>query len=519
MAATAVELPMAESWNEEDTVTSVVIQEPVQGGTPVPNACVVHVSESHAQTRTRVLDDDEVTIGRGTECSLVIPVSHVSRVHATIRREDKGWAIYDNQSVNGILVNGIRRRFALLSFGDRVDFGRGEILLYRPYDSGYQRALEAQKLEALGRLASGIAHDFNNVLMAIVGATSGIRHDMTVAKDALSDAESTERTLDDIILATERGADLARQLLNFAKRGSISSETIDVDDLVEEVTRLVSRIFDQRILVKRECKTRAAVVASRSQLSQVLMNLCINARDAMPHGGELTVTAEDCEPPKGAAGGDYVLLRIADTGVGMTPEIRDRIFEPFFSTKGEGTGTGLGMATSYGVVRQIGGTIEIQSEPGEGTTVDVVIPVQSSRSSKQDTKSLNRMKDGDEVLGKGRRILLAEDQDLVRKHTSRLLVRMGFYVIECVDGVEAVAAVEEAQEPIALAMIDLQMPRRSGDEACRMIRELDPDLPIVMVSGNTADPRIEALINSEDVDVLTKPYGVEALRMALAQAR
>jgi signal transduction histidine kinase len=510
---------MAESWNDEDTVTSVVIAEPGQAVAPVASACVVHVSESHAQTRTRVLDDDEVTIGRGTECSLVIPVSHVSRVHATIRREDKGWAIYDNQSVNGILVNGIRRRFALLSFGDRIDFGRGEILLYRPYDSEYQKALEAQKLEALGRLASGIAHDFNNVLMAIVGATSGIRHDLEPVKDSLADHVMTERTLDDIILATERGADLARQLLNFAKRGSISSETIDVDDLVEEVTRLVSRIFDQKIVVKTVCETKATVVACRSQLSQVLMNLCINARDAMPHGGELSVTAENCEAPKGATAGDYVQLRISDTGVGMTPEIRDRIFEPFFSTKGEGHGTGLGMATSYGVVQQYGGTIEIESEPGEGTTVDVVLPVQTNGSSKRDTKSLNRMKDGDEVLGNGRRILLAEDQDLVRKHTSRLLERMGFYVIECVDGVEAVAAVEASQEPIALAMLDLQMPRRSGDEACRMIRALDPDLPIVMVSGNTEDPRIEDLINSDDVDVLTKPYGVGALRIALSQAR
>jgi signal transduction histidine kinase/CheY-like chemotaxis protein len=510
---------MAESWNDEDTVTSVVIQEPAQAATGVPAACVVHVSEGHAQTRTRVLDDDEVTIGRGTECSLVIPVSHVSRVHATIRREDKGWAIYDNESVNGILVNGIRRRFALLHFGDRVDLGRGEILLYRPYDSEYQRALEAQKLEALGRLASGIAHDFNNVLMAIVGATSGIREDFKAVEGSLPDAKTTGQTLDDIMLATETGGDLARQLLNFAKRGSISSERIDVDDLVGEVTRLVSRIFDQSIVVKTECNTKASVIACRSQLSQVLMNLCINARDAMPHGGTLSVKAEDCEAPKGAAAGKYVQLRISDTGVGMTPEVRDRVFEPFFSTKGEGAGTGLGMATSYGVVKQYGGTIEIQSEPGEGTEVDVVLPVQSVGKSKHDTKSLNRMTDGDEVLGNGRRILLAEDQDLVRKHTSRLLERMGFYVIECVDGVEAVTAVEASQEPIALAMIDLQMPRRSGDEACRMIRALDPDLPIVMVSGNTEDPRIEALINSEDVDVLTKPYGVAALRMALGQAR
>ena len=172
--------------------------------------------------------------------------------------------------------------------GDRVDLGRGELLLYRPYDSDYQRALEAQKLEAIGCLASGIAHDFNNVLMAIVGATEGLYEDIVNAGDAF-DSDTPLRTITDIMAATDRGADLARQLLSFAKRGGSSSDLVDIGFLVEEVARLVGRTFDQQIDVTTSTNTNATVVGGLSQLSQVVMNLCINARDAMPHGGKLTI--------------------------------------------------------------------------------------------------------------------------------------------------------------------------------------------------------------------------------------
>lgn len=511
---------MAQDWNDADTMNSVVLQEHALKPGEESAACIVHVSEFHGQTRTRLLDQDVLTIGRGGECSLVIAVSHVSRVHATIRREDEGWVIYDNQSVNGILVNGARRKCAQLSFGDRVDLGRGEFLLYRPYDSEYQRALEAQKLEAIGRLASGIAHDFNNVLMSIVGAATGLRDDFlaTVAKE--HDTASAAQTIEDIMSATERGADLARQLLSFAKRDLSSSEAVEISGLVQEVARLVERTFDQSIVVKTNLNTNAMVIAGRGHLSQVLMNLCINARDAMPHGGELTVSVDQRSPPEGVASGQFVSVTVSDTGVGMSPEVRDRIFEPFFSTKAEGSGVGLGMATSYGIIKNCGGTIEVQSEPGRGTTILVVLPAQVGLNDATTRKTTVRCRaDSAGVAGQGRHILLAEDQDLVRKHTSRLLQRLGFEVIECADGVEAVEAVQKAEVPIALAMLDLQMPRRSGDEACRMIHSLDPGLPVVMVSGNTQDPRIEALVDRGEVDVLSKPYGLNALSLALSQAR
>jgi len=496
-------------------MTSVMVRE---GGTTEhqePRACIVHVSERVSNTSTRILDQEEITVGRGSDCSLHIPCSHISRVHARILQEDEGWVVHDNKSVNGILINGVKRDSALLRFGDRIDLGRGEVILFRPYDSDYQRALEAQKLESLGRLASGIAHDFNNVLMAIVGATSCL-------VDDFEDGDSTnlEETTADIMTASERGADLARQLLSFARQGKQANDLVKASDVAEEVTRLIQRTFDQRIRVRSDHTSTSLVVAERGQLVQVLMNLCINARDAMPHGGTLTVEVCDELPPDSDRIGRFVCLRVKDTGVGMSHEVRQRVFEPFYSTKGEGHGTGLGMSTTYGIVKNYGGTIDIQSKLGEGTTVSVYLPCQGAISPSANTSAAPDSKTrAIAPRGNGRHILLAEDQALVRRHTSRLLRRLGYEVIEAHDGVEAVELLESSEVPICLAMLDLQMPRRSGDEACRMMRSIDADLPIIMVSGNIEDPRIEALVESDDVDVLAKPFAADELALALTVAR
>jgi len=478
-------------------------------------ACIVYVSERVSTTSTIMLGDEDVTAGRGVECSIHIPCSHISRVHAKIVKEDGGWVVYDNQSVNGILVNGVKRDSAVLVFGDRIDLGRGEVLLFRPYDSDYQRVLEAQKIESLGRLASGIAHDFNNVLMAIVGATSCLADDV-----ANGDTSTIEETTADILTASQRGADLARQLLSFARQGHQANDIVATVAVAEEATRLIQRTFEQRIDVQTNFESKSFVVAERGQLVQVLMNLCINARDAMPEGGVLTIAVEDKQPTTGSFTGNFVCLSVQDTGTGMSHEVRQRVFEPFFSTKGEGHGTGLGMATAYGIVKNYGGTIEIDSREGVGTKVSVFLPCQVGLAKGAPSSAgANLITRAIAPRGEGRHILLADDQPLVLRHTSRLLRRLGYEVIEARDGVEAVDLVENATVPICLAMLDLQMPRRSGDEACRMIREIDGELPVVMVSGNIEDPRIEALVDSISVDVLGKPFAPSELALALMQAR
>jgi CheY-like chemotaxis protein len=263
--------------------------------------------------------------------------------------------------------------------------------------------------------------------------------------------------------------------------------------------------------------TDAVVIADHPQLHQVFMNLCLNARDAMPHGGDMTIEVSEGTPSGPVREGRFVRISISDTGIGMPPHVRDRMFEPFFSTKGEGKGTGLGLATAYGIIRGYGGTIDVESAPGRGTRVDVFLPAVAGlvRPTPAPTRRTVPLRES----GKGHTILLAEDQDLVRRQSRRLLERLGYKVVEACDGLEAVELIQAGEEDFSLALLDLQMPRQSGDEACRCIRRISPDLPIVMVSGNVEDPRIESLVGDGLVGVLAKPFGVDELADAIATAR
>lgn len=483
-----------------------------------PDCCIVHVSEKRASTRTKLLDNPVVTVGRGDDCGIVISSAHVSRLHAQIVAVEAGWQVEDTGSANGVRLNGRVVNKAVLKFGDRVDLGRGEILLFRPYDRSYQDALEAQKLESLGRLASGIAHDFNNVLMAILGAATSAEDELKSQMPEGAPLSEATECFDDIRTATSRGADLARQLLRFSQRHESGNARIAVRQLIDKVTRLVLRTFDSNINTETQLLSRAVVLADPGHLYQIMMNVCINARDAMPHGGDLKINVHDSRP-KTKPIGDFVCIEVSDTGVGMSDETRDRIFEPFFSTKGEGKGTGLGMATTYGIVSGYGGTIEIDSSVGSGTTIRIFLPaLQGGEDALKVTTDLTTQHIRTPA-GAGRHILLAEDQELVRRHSARVLRRLGFKVTEARDGIEAVDAVREAEQPFCMAMLDLQMPRRSGDEACRQIRELDPLLPVVMVSGNIDDPRIETLQEAGQVGVLGKPFSPDQLALALQLAR
>lgn len=503
-----------EDWQEVDTTTSRIEPDVDDKGRGTLS-CIVHVSESTGSTRTQILDRDEITVGRSAECTVSIPCSHISRVHVRISRLAEGWTAHDSSSVNGILINGVARDSASLAFGDRIDLGRGELLLFRSYDSDYQRAVESQRLESLGRLASGIAHDFNNALMAIIGAAGYLRDELE--GDA---SESVSHALDDIMSASDEGAALARQLLGFARKTDDVAEMVDAVTLVKDVARLAERTLGQAPRVQISFGVeKTTVIASRSQLAQVLMNLCSNAHEAMPEGGEFSITIGKAVPREARQKDEFVCITVEDTGVGMTPEVRERVFEPFYSTKGEGRGKGLGLATSYGIVKNHGGIIEVQSEPGKGTSVSLFLPSNKHRIRTEGTAAPNSPTESIQDADGERCILLAEDQRLVRRHMSRSLKKLGFVVVEVVDGVEAVEAVRDAESPFSLAMLDLQMPRRSGDEACRMIRSLDPGLPVVMVSGNSQDPRIEELLASGNVDVLSKPFGSGELARALQRAR
>ena len=324
---------------------------------------------------------------------------------------------------------------------------------------------EGQKLEALGRLAGGVAHDFNNLLTVIRGNADLI-------KEGMADGPSADELLDDIRGAADRAAGLVRQLLTFGRRQPVKPEVVDLNEVVRETVGMLRRVIGSRVKVADDLSAAPVRVrADRTQLVQVVMNLAVNARDAMPGGGTLSVQT------RATGGGRRVRLEVADTGTGMPPEVRAKIFEPFFTTKGPGKGTGLGLATVYGIVKQSGGEIGVDSTPGVGTTFRVDLPGCEEGAAPSGARSHPGLK-----LGAGRAVLLAEDEAPVRRLARSALEAGGYTVAEAEDGAEALDLLGAGAGP-DLLVTDLAMPRVGGRELAERVRAARPGVGVVFVSG------------------------------------
>ncbi len=371
---------------------------------------------------------------------------------------------------------------------------------------------QAQKMDAIGRLAGGIAHDFNNLLTTIMGYAELLQYEEGVSKQGRDDARS-------IATSARRGADLARNLLTLARRSPDRRERTDVPELVREVATLVSRTFDRRIDVTIELPPVAPVISGdRSLLHNALLNLALNARDAMPNGGRLsfaasavTIDAEFCARHGGEAmPGEYVRIDVRDTGEGMSASTRERIFEPFFSTKEPGKGTGLGLAMVYGTVRSHGGMIEVDSVPDEGTTFHLYLPLGSEIEYGPE--------DGADRLITGRgRVLVVDDEQAVRHVVSRMVEHLGYEVETANDGLEAVARVEHGDPALDIVILDGNMPRLSGHEAARRIRALRPDLPLVLASGYMEPDAGGESWRADFAGTVPKPYDLATLSAVIAE--
>ena len=339
-------------------------------------------------------------------------------------------------------------------------------------DQRRQAALDAQRehshrMESLGQLAGGVAHDFNNLLGLILNYT------------ALLDRQITDPTaradLAEIRAAADRGAVLTRQLLTFARRDQANLERIDVAEVIRGVAPMlrvsVGEGVEQHIQVPD-----APLVAftDRHQLEQILLNLALNARDAMPDGGVLTITAvADARP---APWGPGVVIAVRDTGVGMSPEVLGQAFEPFYTTKPPGKGTGLGLSTVYGIVRQSNGVVALESAVGEGTTVTVRLPG-ANRAVDAVGPDPHRPRGGPE------RILLVEDEEPLRVTTARLLAEHGYDVLVAADGVDGLAAFDREPDGFDLILTDVVMPRMRGDELARLLSERGSTVPVIFMTG------------------------------------
>lgn len=362
--------------------------------------------------------------------------------------------------------------------------------------------LQAQKMESLGRLAGGVAHDFNNLLTVIMGSID------LVIQDLPSPPEVSD--LLDIKEVIKRAASLSHQLLTFARQQIIEPRIINLNDLLLNLDKMLCRLIGEDIELKFTIVPDLGKVGGDSgQLEQMLVNLVVNARDAMPHGGELFVEAtnvtlglEDVRLRTGVAPGEYVLIVVRDTGCGMPEEVKTHCFEPFFTTKEAGKGTGLGLATSYGIVKQHGGHIEVESEPGQGTIFRIYLPrVETLQDNLYVQDNAGNLLQGKET------VLLVEDEPAVRTTMVRALQACGYTMLEAATGGEALHLVQQhGRKPIHILVTDVVMPKMSGHELAERLVALHPETKVLYVSGYPEEFITSYGIMIQDTTFLQKPF-------------
>jgi two-component system cell cycle sensor histidine kinase/response regulator CckA len=374
--------------------------------------------------------------------------------------------------------------------------------------AGLQEQLrQSQKMEAIGRLAGGIAHDFNNLLTIIKG------YSQLLLMEKETDGASRE-SLNEIQAAADGAANLTRQLLAFSRRQVLDLRVFDLNTVLRELNKMLCRLIGEDIeLVMRLSEDPGKVKTDSGWMEQVIMNLTVNARDAMPSGGKLIIETANVELDDeyvrchvSVAPGPYVMLSVSDTGVGMTREVREQIFEPFFTTKEKGKGTGLGLSTVYGIVKQSGGNVWVSSEPGEGTVFKIYLPRIN-----EPVEIVAKKKELKEVPGGNETVLVVEDAESVRKLVVRVLRKQGYHVLEATQGQEALLACERYRGPIHLVVTDVVMPGMGGPELVGRLRQVRQELKVIYISGYTDEPVVRHGVLEGEVDFIQKPFTVESL--------
>jgi CheY-like chemotaxis protein len=359
-------------------------------------------------------------------------------------------------------------------------------------------------MDGIGQLAGGVAHDFNNLLLAILSNTEFAHREAS--------AEKRDEYLAGVRDATLKAADVTRQLLTFARRHPVNPIVLDPNELLEKLMSLLRRLIPESIEIEILPGANVPLVhADPGQVEQVVLNLCVNARDAMPRGGNLTIQTENLVIDsrthtihRWAKPGRYLLLTVSDTGGGIDPTIRERVFEPFFTTKKPGSGTGLGLATVYAIVQQHEGEVRFHSQPGLGTTFEVYLPATDRKLPELEKEEVA------EAVGGSETILVAEDEDMVRHLVVRILEDAGYRVLVARDGREAVSIFKQHADEVDLVLFDVIMPRLTGPEAYSAILLENPDVPAIFTSGYS-NAESFADVQRMAAQVFPKPYTPDAL--------
>ena len=367
---------------------------------------------------------------------------------------------------------------------------------------------QAQKMETIGTLAGGIAHDFNNLMTTILGNTSLILFDIDSTHPHYTPLKNIERQI-------HRGADLTTQLLGYARKGKYLVKPVSLNQIVEESATAFGRTRKEITIGCELADDLLTVEADQGQIQQVLLNLFVNAADAMPTGGELMLKTSNAthNDIKGKeyhpVAGDYLRLTVSDTGIGMDEEVRQRIFDPFFSTKATGKGTGLGLASVYGIIKNHGGYIEVQSQKGQGSQFSIFLPA----SAKQ---VLTVAESAPEIIKGSGTILMVDDEEMVLDVGARVLKKLGYTVLESNNGRHAVELYKKLQDKINLVVLDIVMPDMGGGEVYDRLKEINPDVKVLLSSGYSIDDQASEILERGCDDFIQKPFSLKAMADKIA---
>jgi PAS domain S-box-containing protein len=373
-----------------------------------------------------------------------------------------------------------------------------------------QRLFQAQRAEALGTLAGGIAHDFNNLLGVILGFASIVRLRLAPSDPLLEFVKMIEQS-------AERGSDLTRQLLGLARQGKCESVSIRVGEVLGRVVKIITSTFDRRIQVQTRTESGPLWVdANPGQLEQAILNLCINARDAMPEGGVLalessrvTLGEDDSSRPSRCLPGNYARITVRDTGVGIAPQMLGRIFDPFFTTKEPGRGSGLGLSMVHGMASGASGYVQVESEVGLGSAFSIYLPLKPPPLERRVATRSSVLETGSGT------VLVVDDEPMVLAFVEEGLKRLGYNVLTAVDGQQACEVYSSHPQQIDMVLLDMVMPGISGLAACRRLRELNPNVKVILSSGYSSGEVVHEARLAGAIGFIGKPYSLEELSGAL----
>jgi PAS domain S-box-containing protein len=373
-----------------------------------------------------------------------------------------------------------------------------------------QQIIHSEKMESLGRLAGGVAHDFNNMLTVISGYGA-------MLKDEMAEHDKHREFIDEILSATRRAASITTQLLAFSRRRKLEPQVHDLNRLIASTELMLRPLLPEHIVLTLILAEDVwKVKAVPDQVEHAIVNLVVNARDAMPEGGRLFVETANVHleessvtPGLDVQPGDFAMIAVTDDGVGMDPTVRRQIFEPYFTTKKTGKGTGLGLSTVYGMIRQAGGSISVQSEPGKGTTVRLYFPRADGPVSVESGPEPGSIRPGTET------VLVVEDDPSVRQFLMKALTEFGYAAIAAADGLEALRFAQGFRNPIHLLITDVVMPNMNGPQLASELSILRPSTKVLYISGHTGADAVHRRMEESGAPLLPKPFGREDLSAAI----